>query len=162
MSSGVSIEGERESGKDVRATNGTPSVSQWGQPCLLPTLSGPRWGPRGWTRWSWMTSEKCASPTMVNMGWLRSHHPQETGSGAPHCQLACAAGATSGFRSGGWNHIGGHSGFRTNQARKRAHQDEGASDQHHRGVQDRSQGGLQIYRGQTVSQRGKPGRWGPH
>ncbi len=33
MSSAVSIEGERETGKDVRDSNGTPQSTQYVQPC---------------------------------------------------------------------------------------------------------------------------------
>lgn len=37
MSSGVSIEGEREQGKDVRSANGISILMQSAQPCRWPT-----------------------------------------------------------------------------------------------------------------------------
>lgn len=50
MSTGVSIEGERESGKDVRDGNGKHGVIQCVLLCLSPTLSVRRWALRDWIR----------------------------------------------------------------------------------------------------------------
>lgn len=122
MSSGVSIEGERESGKDVRASNGTFPAYIVRAAMSVANIVRSSLGPQGLDK---MIVDDVGEVTITNDGnkvvLLRRNDSEEAGGRAPNRQSSSSVGSTPRCRSGRWNYFRCHFSCGVAEKSKRTH-----------------------------------------